>query len=482
VTSGGRERTDQEEAATSGPADAATSGPAEHAPHGHDDVVPSELAEHGVPPEIARTLHGWKHPAILSVAFLSLAAGFAQFSVTAAMADVAAHFGEVPADLDPDDIETIADQVGLSGTALGIGLGIIRLASLGAMPLAALADRKGRRRLILACCAGGLVLTVIGAASLTYWMFIALFALARPLLSATNAVAGVIAAEETTSRHRAAAMSLVTAGYGVGAGVAAIVRGVGEDVIGFRPLFALAAVPLILVLLVSRRLEEPTRYRELHITDEASPATRLPRFGDVPTELRARLLLFAGLGFAISFATGPLNTYLFVYAEGVLGIAPSTMAVVIVLAGPIGLAGLLAGRWGADRLGRRPTAAVAQVGVAMGGAATYNLGAEGALAGYLAMVGIGAAFAPAATALASELFPTHVRSTAAGWLAASGVIGAVAGLLAFGALADLLDGFGPAALVIAIPVAVAVVGYAWLPETRGLELEESAPVRGPGVA
>jgi len=48
---------------------------------------------------------------------------------------------------------TFADQAGLSGTQLGIGLAVIRLASLGALPLAGAADRLGRRRVLLLTCA-----------------------------------------------------------------------------------------------------------------------------------------------------------------------------------------------------------------------------------------------------------------------------------------------------------------------------------------
>lgn len=433
----------------------------------------AEGATDHAPPEVRAGLHSWRHPAIVTAALLSLASGFAQFAVTAALADVAAFFGE-PIDAPVDEALGIADQIGLSGTTLGIGLAVIRFASLGSMPLAALADRLGRRVVILGCISGGLLLTATGALSPTFWWFVALFALARPMLSATNAVAGVIAAEETTSRHRASAMALVAAGYGIGAGLAAVARGVGGDLIGFRALFASALVPLVLVWIFSRRLEEPSRYAQLDV-DIPDLAAR-PRFGGVGRELRGRLALVSLLAFAIAFATGPVNTYLFVFGEGVLGVSAGLMATLVAAAGPVGLLGLLLGRWGADRLGRRVTAAVAQLVICGAAVVTYNVGVPGLAGGYLLAMLAGAAFAPAMSALASEVFPTHVRSTAAGWLAAAGVVGAVGGLLAFGALADVFDSFGPAAVVLAVPVTLVAVGYAFLPETKGLELEESAPI------
>jgi MFS family permease len=68
-----------------------------------------------------------------------------------------------------------------------------------------------------------------------------------------------------------------------------------------------------------------------------------------------------------------------------------------------------------------------------------------------------------------------VRATVAGWLVAAGVLGAVAGLVAFGLLTDALDSFASAAVLVCAPVVVVSLLFARLPETRGLELEQSAP-------
>ena len=62
----------------------------------------------------------------------------------AALGDVSTQLGHVAAG------GTIADKVGLSGTSLGIGSAVIRLASLGSLPLIGIADRFGRRPVILA--------------------------------------------------------------------------------------------------------------------------------------------------------------------------------------------------------------------------------------------------------------------------------------------------------------------------------------------
>jgi MFS family permease len=191
--------------------------------------------------------------------------------------------------------------------------------------------------------------------------------------------------------------------------------------------------------------------------------------------VRTRLAVLAGVTFALAFGTGPLNSYLFVYAENVLGMPPQFIGLIAAFAAPIGLSGLLVGRFAADRVGRRLTAGLGQALVAVGIASTYSGTEVGAIVGYLIGVFGASAFAPAASTLGAELFPTSVRATAAGWLTVAGVLGAVTGLLVFGVSADLLTGFHNAALVVSVPVLASALLFARLPETRGLELEESAP-------
>lgn len=102
-------------------------------------------------------------------------------------------------------------QIGLPVTTVGIALALLRLASLGSVGLAAMADRLGRRRPLLAVAVLGFGLTSLAALSPGFWWYVALVALARPCLAALNAVAGVVAAEESRSVDRAGAIALITA-------------------------------------------------------------------------------------------------------------------------------------------------------------------------------------------------------------------------------------------------------------------------------
>ncbi|HVL50104.1 MAG TPA: hypothetical protein VM754_01205, partial [Actinomycetota bacterium] len=96
----------------------------------------------------------WLHPAAIAPALLAVAAGFAQFVATASLADVADAFG----------VSGVGeDAPGLTGTALGVGLAVIRAGSLAALFLTSRADRSGRRRLALVCVVTGLLLTAAAA-------------------------------------------------------------------------------------------------------------------------------------------------------------------------------------------------------------------------------------------------------------------------------------------------------------------------------
>jgi MFS family permease len=401
----------------------------------------------------------WRTAPVLSVAGLSLGAGISAFGVTVVAGDVAAAFGDVTADDGP------LGQIGLPVTTVGIALALIRLASLGSLGFAVLADRVGRRRLLLTVAILGFGLTSLAALAPGFWWYVALVALARPCLAALNAVAGVVSAEESRSADRAGAIALITAAYGLGSGIVSVGRGLLPGDPSFRVVTAFALVPLlVLVPLLGPRIREPSIARA-HPRPQGRP-------GAVPPLYRRRVAVLAFLVGMIALATGPGFTYLFVYGERVLGAAPLEVAALVLAAGPLGLAGILLGRWGADRLGRRITGAVALAGTGLGVAVAYSGSLASLAVGYLAAVLLGGAFAPAQGALAAELVPTAIRATVAGWLTVTGVLGAVTGLAIFGALADATGGFAVGAWSLGGLVAASALAFRALPETRGVELED----------
>ncbi len=398
-------------------------------------MIPSQEAGEPADKVGGLRLHRWSDRAVVAAGIMALASGFGQFGVVAALGDVSTQLGHVASG------GSIADKVGLSATSLGVGLAVIRLASLGSLPVIGIADRLGRRPVILVVTVLGLALTAVAAASPTYWWFVVIFALGRPLLSATNALAEVMAAEETSSRDRAAAIALIAAGYGVGAGLSAIVHSLASGTLGFRGVFALAVVPLAVVVALRNWVEEPSRF----MVAQAAGEHPTPVLGAVGPRYRARLAILCLIGFAISVISGPANSFVFLYAQDVVHQKGYVSALMVVASGASGLGGLLAGRWLADHLGRRPTGSLAMVAVGLTPVLAYSGSSTALVLGYVLGVLSGSILAPSLGALLTELFPTSVRASVTGWSVTAAVIGAVVGLVLFGAVADVGNRFAVAA-------------------------------------
>ncbi len=407
---------------------------------------------------------GWLTTPILAVSGLSIGSGLAQFGVTAVIGDVAAAFGEV------GDGGDLTAQIGLPATTVGLALALIRLTSLAALPVSSVADRVGRQRVLVAMSVVGLGLTTFAAPAPGFWWYVALVALARPALSGVNAVAGVVASEETRAKDRSAAIALVTAAYGVGAGLIVVGRAALGDLATFRIVTAAAVLPLLALPLIVRGTREPriarNRLREGGM------------LGAVPRPYVRSVALLSVLSGLIALATGPAFSFLFVYGERVLGMSPGFLALLVVLAGPAGLVGILVGRAAADRIGRNVAAAVSMAGTGVAVAWAYG-GTDARLAvGYLLAILSSSAFAPPTGALGAELVPTRTRATLAGWITFAGVLGAVVGLAGFGVLADATGGFDSASRAIGMVTAVGAFGFLALPETRGVELEDLEEPQG----
>jgi MFS family permease len=130
----------------------------------------------------------------------------------------------------------------------------------------------------------------------------------------------------------------------------------------------------------------------------------------------------------------------------------------------------------ADRFGRRPIGVLFLVGLTVA-ELLFFLGGRWALwPGFAAMVFFQGGKMTIIRAWAAELFPTSFRGAAAGWLTAAGAVGGMGGLGLAGALATPLGGIHAALAVVSLAgVLAAAAVAAWLPETRGLDLEASAP-------
>jgi len=393
------------------------------------------------------------------LAFVALAAAFGQFGSTSALGDVAKTFGTATVSTSA----SFTAQAGLSGSTLAIGLAVLRVASLGVLPLASLADRLGRRRVLYACGVVGLLVTASAALSPTYWWFVALFALARPMLSTSNTLASVMTAELSDARSRVTALMVVAAGAGIGVGCSAILHGFLRGPDGFRVLFATALVPAAALAVLVPKLRE-TR-------GDAPRAAHAARLGAIPRALRGRLAIVMGVVAVIGAISGPANGFAFVYGENILKLPAPLVSTVVALSAITGVLGLFAGRRLADRRGRRLAVAVGVLATAGTSLYAYSGGRTAFVIGYLLGVCAAGILGPSGAALTTEAFPATVRASAGGWVVVAGVAGTVVGLAVFGAVADATSGTlvwaAAAAFLPGLPVLFLLRR---LPETRGLAL------------
>lgn len=409
---------------------------------------------------MGRRLPGWATAPILGASAITAMAGAAQFGVTAVLGDVAVAF----------DVATSAqvdDQVGLTAGSLGMALAVIRFAGAGALVGSVVADRLGRRAVLLVCALVGLLATGVAALMPTFWAFVVVVALGRPLLTTTNAVVPVVAAEEAQTRDRTAAIAFVAAAYAGGAGLVSVVRSFGDG-IGYQPLLLGVAALVLLLPVVARYVRDAPA---VHVGEDGGTAPR-ERLGLVDRAHVGPLVLLAGLAWLTNLITGPALTWLFVYGEQVVGASSRFMAVLVVAAGAVGLAGLLIGRWAADRAGRRAAAAVGTALVPGTAVLLYSGGTTALGLGYLATVFLLALVGPPVGALLTEVMPTRVRATANGWVALASVLGGVTGLATFGTLVEAMPSYTVAAAWLFVPTVPFAFAYLLLPSDVNEDVAE----------
>jgi MFS family permease len=362
---------------------------------------------------------------------IALVAGFAQFGAISSLNDVAKHFGHF------SSTKTLQSVVGLSGSKLGLGLAALRLASLGALPLASLADRWGRTKVLQRTIVLGLMATAAAALSPSYWVFVLCFAFARPLLSAGSTLVQVITVELSSTKRRINRLVIMAAGAGIGAGLSAILHSLIRGPDSFRWLFSLALLPVFFLVPLVRVIPEPLQ--------RASDAP-LARLGAVPRVQRSRLAVISIVAFTVGLITGPANGFTFVYGEGILKMSPGEVATVVTLSAVTGLAGLLMSQSLAKSVGRRWTVAIGVVATAITATYAYSGGRTAFIIGYMVGITAGGLLSPALSAISVEIFTHEVRATAAGWIVVFGVVGAVAGLVIFGWVGDAVHTSSTSAL------------------------------------
>ncbi len=360
-----------------------------------------------------------------------------------------------------------ADDFGVDNTGVGIAGATVRIGIVIALPAAVLADRIGRRRVIVWVAWLGPLLSVLGAIAPTFAVLVVTQTLARPMGIALAFLVGVVAAEEMPRNSRAYAVSILAMAAGFGAGVAVIALSLADvGPSGWRLVYVVSLVWCLVALDLARRLPETRRFTAAHIT----PATHRPRMN------RQRLALLAAVAFIGNIFIAPASFFQNRYLTDVQGFSGGMIGFFSIAVGtPAGI-GLIVGGRIADTSGRRrliaialPVSTAAIVGAFM---------ASGLSLWILSLVGgiVASAAYPALAVYRVELFPTGNRSRAAGLVTAASLIGGVIGLVSMGALLDADWSFGAVLALLGISqLIVTALVVAAYPETAHQELEALNP-------
>ncbi|MGA9276201.1 MFS transporter, partial [Ilumatobacter sp.] len=357
----------------------------------------------------------------------------------------------------------------ISETAKGDAGSIVRAGIVFALPAEVIADRIGRRKVLVIVAWLAPLLTALGAIAPTFAVLVATQTLGRPMGIALAFVIGVVAAEEVPKNSRAYAISVLAMAAGLGAGIAVISLSLADlGPGGWRYVYLIALIWCVVAFDLTRRLPETRRF--------TADAERVDRPRKVPRLDRKRFLLLATVAFAGNVFIAPASFFQNTYLEDIRGFNGSSIALFSILIGtPAGIGLILGGRF-ADRHGRRRLITVALPVSTLSIVAAFTVGGIGLWAFSLLGGILGSAVYPAMTVYRTELFPTANRTRATGFVTASALIGGIGGLSLTGRLIDGGWTYGSTMALLAIgQLIVTILVVAAYPETAHRELESLNP-------
>ena len=363
--------------------------------------------------------------------------------------------------------------------AAGLTAMYFRVATLGALLIAPLADIFGRRRLLLFTVFGETLMTLLSAFAQTYPQFVWAQIGARVFGYCEELLCFVVIAEEIDPGARGWSIGLLGAMNGTGAGLAALAFAVVNLLpFGWRSLYVIGGSAL-LVLALFRRLLPETRRFELRRQEIGRLENRLSAGWDVsrrlikehPGRLFATLLTAGGLGFAFAPATVLMAKYL----QDVHHYRPYQISLLYMFGGFVAVAGnIVAGRL-SDRFGRKRTLFLCAL-LSASAFAVFFSGVDGrllplawivAIFGYLTSDSLVAGYS-------AEIFPTAYRATASTLRYVVATLCGAAGLGLEGVLYDWFGAHGPAIATFLAFSPIALIAILFLPESAGRTLEEVA--------
>jgi putative MFS transporter len=373
-------------------------------------------------------------------------------------------------------------EMGVGAAAGGLLVAFINLGTVVAYLLVRKADRWGRRRVLTVTIAGYAVFTGLSGFAPNVLVFAVLQMLARIFLIGEWATSMVIAAEEFPASRRGTVIGIISSMGSLGAIVCAlVVPQLLKTAYGWRSVYFVGIVPLLVLAYARRNLRETRRFSEQMQSAASQPgskaaAARSERglLGILRTPHRRRVLELGLIWFVTYICTQNGITFWKEFAVAERGMSDKDVGDSIGLAAVASMPLVFGAGKLLDFIGRKPGAAVIFGATAVGVFGCYTVEGKWPLRLMLifGIFGSGAVL-PVLNAFTTELFPTAYRGDAFAWSNnLIGRVGYVFSPLAIGFAASRV-GWGPAVAATALAPMIALALIYWLlPETRGKELEE----------
>lgn len=390
-------------------------------------------------------------------------------------------------------LKFIATDLGMTEHDLAGFLAIIKLGAVPAFLIVPFADRIGRRRVFLAAVLIFSCGTLLTAFTQTAAQFVAVQMATRMFMLTASAIAFVIVTEEFPALHRGWAIGMLGAlsacGNGLGAGLFAAIESLPY---GWRGLYAVGLVPLLLFPIFRRRVEETRRFNQHRAVTQRHdhqgglagwyrPLVRLAR------TYPGRALGVAAAGGLMAVGESAVFQFTGYFTLTVHQWSPAQFSMMFILGGAVGIIGnVVAGRLG-DRIGRRTIGCVFLSLFPLFAWMFYHGPGWSLPISWTLFVFCNTAGGVVVRAFSTELFPTSYRGTSAAWLSLMQAIGWSLGLVLVGLGTSGAGDIARMTSLISLVVLGAAVALLALPETYRQELEtishdEDEPVAAPTSA
>ena len=363
-----------------------------------------------------------------------------------------------------------ADEFGVATSGQGIGAAVVRWGIVICLPLVVLADRRGRRPMVLLVAWVAPVVCALGAVAPSFPVLVATQTLGRPLGLTLDILIAVIAIEEMPKNSRAFATGVLAMCSGFGAGIAVTALPLADlGARSWRLVYLLALLWLGVAIALTKWLPESQRFEKQVSAFSARHLRSLPA-------LQRNLGRICTVVFLTNLYIATASIFQNRYLKDVRGYSALLVALFTVATStPAGLGLLLGGRI-ADERGRRILGAtMVPVGAVL---LALSFATSGVTMWIIAIAG-GIAFGisyPAMAVYRGELFPTHVRSLAGGIIMTSALIGGSIGLVGGGYVLDTGISYGTVMLWLALgPIIASLIVWFRYPETAHKELEDIIP-------